>query len=105
MVQPSDEIVALYGFVDANTPGVPKTLPEIFETGYRQNPDARLLGHRSVVSTQPLKFGPYVWQTYKQVDARRRKIGSALHELFRSGVLRAEDMETVGIWSQNRPGK
>jgi len=95
----------LFGFIDANTPGIPKTLPEVFDCGYNQNPDARLFGHRPVISTQPLKFGPYVWQTYKQVDVRRRKIGSALHELFRSGVLKADGMETVGIWSQNRPGK
>jgi long-chain acyl-CoA synthetase len=93
----------LWGFIDADTPGIVKTLPEVFETGYNQNPDGRLLGHRPVISTQPLKFGPYVWQTYRQVDARRRKIGSALHELFKSGVLKGDDMETVGIWSQNRP--
>ncbi|KAF8136104.1 hypothetical protein EV363DRAFT_1541981 [Boletus edulis] len=95
---------AVFGFVDANTPGFPKTLPEIFENARHQKPDARLLGHRPVISTQPLKFGPYIWQTYNQVDARRRKIGSALHELFKSGVLKADEMETVGIWSQNRPG-
>ncbi|KAG6379112.1 long-chain-fatty-acid-CoA ligase [Boletus reticuloceps] len=94
---------AVFDFVDANTPGFPKTLPEIFESACHQNPDARLLGHRPIISTQPLKFGPYIWQTYKQVDARRRKIGSALHELFKSGVLKADEMETVGIWSQNRP--
>ena len=95
----------MFGLVDANTPGVPKTLPEIFDSGYQQNPDGKLFGHRPVISTQPLKFGPYAWQTYKQVDVRRRKIGSALHELFKSGALKAEAMETVGIWSQNRPGK
>jgi len=94
---------ALWGFFDANTPGVVKTLPEIFEAGHNLNPDGRLLGHRPVVSTQPLKFGPYIWQTYRQVDVRRRKIGSALHQLFKDGVLQRDDMETVGIWSQNRP--
>ncbi|KAH0830405.1 hypothetical protein J3R83DRAFT_1799 [Lanmaoa asiatica] len=94
---------ALFGLYDASTPQILKTLPEVFDNGYCQNPDARLLGHRPLISIQPLKFGPYVWQTYKQVDARRRKIGSALYELFKSGVLKAEDLETVGIWSQNRP--
>ncbi|KAG9318273.1 hypothetical protein JVU11DRAFT_357 [Chiua virens] len=92
------------GSVDASSsPGIPKTLPDIFEAGYKYDPDARLLGHRPVISTKPLKFGPYVWQTYRQVDVRRRKVGSALHELFKSGVLKAEDLQTVGIWSQNRP--
>ena len=80
------------------------TLPDIFDNGYNINPDCRLLGHRPIVSTNPLKFGPYVWQTYKQVDARRRSIGSALHSLFSRGELQGEDLETVGIWSQNRPG-
>lgn len=91
---------ALYGFVDVNA--LP-TLPDIFDNGYNINPDSRLLGHRPLVSTNPLKFGPYVWQTYKQVDGRRRRIGSALHRLFSQGELQGEDLETVGIWSQNRP--
>ncbi|KAF9239648.1 long-chain-fatty-acid-CoA ligase [Melanogaster broomeanus] len=94
---------AVYGLVDANTPGILKTVPDIFDNGYNMNPDARLLGHRPVVSTEPLKFGPYVWQTYRQVDIRRRRIGSALHSLFQKGELKAEDLQTVGIWSQNRP--
>ncbi|KAG8217331.1 hypothetical protein J3R82DRAFT_5426 [Butyriboletus roseoflavus] len=94
---------ALFGLLDVNTPQVFKTLPEIFDNGCSYNPDARLLGHRPVISTQPLKFGPYAWQTYKQVDVRRRKVGSALHQLFKSGILKTEDLETVGIWAQNRP--
>lgn len=92
---------AIYGLVDAS---VLPTLPDIFDNGYNINPDAKLLGHRPIVSTNPLKFGPYVWQTYKQVDVHRRRIGSALHSLFLRGELKGEDLETVGIWSQNRPG-
>ncbi|KAG1749004.1 uncharacterized protein EDB91DRAFT_1111955 [Suillus paluster] len=91
---------AYYGLVDVNA--LP-TLPDIFDNGYNINPDNRLLGHRPVVSTNPLKFGTYVWQTYRQVDGRRRRIGSALHSLFSHGELQGEDLETVGIWSQNRP--
>jgi hypothetical protein len=87
--------------VDVN---VLPTLPDVFDNGYNINPDCRLLGHRPLVSTNPLKYGPYVWQTYKQVDVRRRRIGSALHRLFSRGELQGEDLETVGIWSQNRPG-
>ncbi|KAJ8592807.1 acetyl-CoA synthetase-like protein [Rhizopogon salebrosus TDB-379] len=91
---------AIYGLVDANALA---TLPDIFDNGYKLNPEARLLGHRPIVSTSPLKYGPYVWQTYKQVDARRRRIGSALHSLFSRGELKGDDLETVGVWSQNRP--
>jgi long-chain acyl-CoA synthetase len=94
---------AIYGLINTNTPNILKTITDIFDNGYNMNPDARLLGHRPVVSTEPLKFGPYVWQTYRQVDVRRRKIGSALHSLFKRGELKADDLETVGIWSQNRP--
>lgn len=96
-----DTVSAVYGLVDVQA--LP-TLPDVFDNGYKFNPDARLLGHRPIVSTSPLKFGPYVWQTYKQVDVRRRCIGSALHSLFLRGELKGEDLETVGIWSQNRPG-
>ncbi|KAH7929786.1 long-chain-fatty-acid-CoA ligase [Leucogyrophana mollusca] len=94
---------AAFGLVSVETPNALKTLPEVFNNGYSMNPDARLLGHRPVLSTNPLKFGPYVWQTYREVDIRRRRIGSALHALFQSGELVGQDMETVGIWSQNRP--
>ncbi|KAI6043089.1 long-chain-fatty-acid-CoA ligase [Pisolithus marmoratus] len=94
---------AIYGFLDPNAPIFPKTLQDIFNSGYSSNPDANLLGHRPVLSKSPLKFGPYVWQTYRQVDARRRRIGSALLRLFSTGELKATDIETVGIWAQNRP--
>ncbi|KAL4074617.1 hypothetical protein V8B97DRAFT_2022828 [Scleroderma yunnanense] len=94
---------AVYGLVDTNAPGILKTLPEIFNNGYALNPDARLLGHRPLLSKTPLKFGPYVWQTYRQVDVRRRRIGSALHRMFSTGELKAADLDVVGIWSQNRP--
>ncbi|KAG1896085.1 long-chain-fatty-acid-CoA ligase [Suillus fuscotomentosus] len=91
---------ALYGLVDVS---VLPTLPDVFDNGYNINPDSKLLGHRPLVSTNPLKFGPYVWQTYKQVDGRRHRIGSALHRLFSQGELQGEDLQTVGIWSVNRP--
>ncbi|KAI6150966.1 long-chain-fatty-acid-CoA ligase [Pisolithus tinctorius] len=94
---------AVYGLLDPDAPNYPKTLQDIFNNGYSFNPDANLLGHRPVISRSPLKFGPYVWQTYREVDVRRRRIGSALHRLFATGELKATDMETVGIWSQNRP--
>ncbi|KAI6164358.1 hypothetical protein EDD17DRAFT_1807011 [Pisolithus thermaeus] len=94
---------AIYGLLDPDAPAYPKTLQDVFNNGYSFNPDANLLGHRPVLSKSPLKFGPYVWQTYRQVDVRRRRIGSALHRLFSTGQLKATGMETVGIWSQNRP--
>ncbi|KIM57625.1 hypothetical protein SCLCIDRAFT_1219315 [Scleroderma citrinum Foug A] len=94
---------ALFGLVDANGAGVLTTLPEVFNNGFALDPDARLFGHRPLLSKAPLKFGPYVWQTYREVDVRRRRIGSALHRMFNTGKLKAADLESVGIWSQNRP--
>ncbi|KAI6019687.1 hypothetical protein F5J12DRAFT_967217 [Pisolithus orientalis] len=78
-----------YGLLDPDAPSYPKTLQDIFNNGYSFNPDAKLLGHRPVISRSPLKFGPYVWQTYREVDVRRRRIGSALHRLFATGELKA----------------
>ena len=91
--------------VDITGAGILKTLPEVFNNGHALNPDAKLLGHRPLLSKTPTKFGPYVWQTYREVDVRRRRIGSALHYMFSTGEIKAEDLETVGIWSQNRPGE
>ncbi|EGN96081.1 hypothetical protein SERLA73DRAFT_76081 [Serpula lacrymans var. lacrymans S7.3] len=96
---------AIYGLLDHDIPNAFKTLPEIFDNGYLLGKGARFLGHRPVISTSPLKFGDYVWQTYPQVDVRRRRIGSALETLFKNGVLGggSDGLQTVGIWSQNRP--
>ncbi|KAG6335217.1 hypothetical protein ID866_3862 [Astraeus odoratus] len=98
-----NSFAAIFGLLDTNAPTALKTLPDVFNNGYSMNPDAKLLGHRPLLSKTPLKFGPYVWQTYRQVDVRRRRIGSALHHMFNTGELKATDLETVGLWSQNRP--
>ncbi|KAJ7929234.1 hypothetical protein B0H13DRAFT_1703325 [Mycena leptocephala] len=81
-----------------------QTLPDIFISGLSKGKDRPFLGHRPVVSKQPLKFANHFeWQTYGQVDVRRRKIGSAMVHLFKTGELGGGDLETVGIWSINRP--
>ncbi|TFY82291.1 hypothetical protein EWM64_g1722 [Hericium alpestre] len=94
-----------FGLFEVDVPGgLLKTLPEIFETGLARSRDYNLLGHRPLVSTNPLKFGDhFVWQTWAEVDARRRHIGSAIHHLFSAGQLGGGEYPTVGIWSQNRP--
>ena len=62
------------------------------------------LGHRPVLSTEPLKHANYhVWQSWPEVDARRRALGSALHKLFQDRTLGGGDLPTVGIWSKNCP--
>ena len=42
--------------------------------------------------------------SYGEVDRRRRYIGSALSSMFRDGQVGGGEYDTVGIWSQNRPG-
>ncbi|KIN94477.1 hypothetical protein M404DRAFT_168162, partial [Pisolithus tinctorius Marx 270] len=41
---------AVYGLLDPDAPNYPKTLQDIFNNGYSFNPDAKLLGHRPVIS-------------------------------------------------------
>jgi long-chain acyl-CoA synthetase len=64
-------------------------------------PNLKCLGHRPYdANTQT--FGQYVWQTYAQVQERRRNFGVgliALHEQV--GVTGRQ--YGVGLWCQNRP--
>lgn len=66
-----------------------------------------MLGRRSVVSENPPVFGgEYIWQTFGQVDKRRRAIGSAMEYKFKSGMYaQGGEFETIGIWSINTPGQ
>ncbi|KAG8863714.1 hypothetical protein FRB96_007551 [Tulasnella sp. 330] len=82
-----------------------KVLPDMFASGLSKGANRPFLGHRPVVSESPLVLGKeYVWQTYGQIDKRRRLVGSALEFKHKSGMYKAgEEFETVGIWSINRP--
>ncbi|KAG9032336.1 hypothetical protein FRB95_001589 [Tulasnella sp. JGI-2019a] len=81
------------------------TLTDLFESGLSQAADRPCLGHREVVSVEPLKYAPeYTWQTYTEVDRRRRAVGSGIHNMFESGRIPAgQDFQGVGIWAVNRP--
>ncbi len=99
-------LVAIFGYVDLNTPGALTTLLDVFDTGYALSKDLTFLGHRPVISKSPLKYADhFVWQTYAQVDERRRNLGSAIHTLFENGTVGGRELPTVGLWSPNRPGK
>lgn len=94
----------IWGLTGLHTPNALKTLDEVFESGLSGGRDMPCLGSRPIVSTNPLKFANhYVWETYGDVDIRRRNIGSALASLFSKGELGGGEFETVGIWSANRP--
>ncbi|KAJ6606501.1 long-chain-fatty-acid-CoA ligase [Mycena vulgaris] len=93
----------LWGLIEPTKHSI-QTLPDIFTSGLSKGKDRPFLGHRPVVSKQPLKYASkFEWLTYGQVDVRRRQLGSALVHLFKTGVLGGGDLETVGIWSINRP--
>lgn len=97
--------LGLFGLITEDTPNILKTLTGIFENGHKMGSDRPLLGTRPQISSNPIKYADhYVWQTYGQVDRRRRHIGSAVHKLFRDGELGGGEFDTVGIWSVNRPG-
>ena len=98
-------IVATFGYVDLDTPGVFTTLPEVFDSGYAVAKDSAFLGQRPVISKNPLTYAHhYVWLTYAEVEERRRHIGSAIHTLFENGTVGGGEYPTVGLWSSNRPG-
>jgi long-chain acyl-CoA synthetase len=98
--------LALFGLLTEETPNSLLTVDEIFLTGLKVGRNRAFLGHRQVISKNPLRFATdYTWQTYGEVDERRRRIGSALHALFTRGEVGGGDYDTVGIWSQNRPGR
>ncbi|KAI8998742.1 acetyl-CoA synthetase-like protein [Trametes punicea] len=93
-----------YPFVTLETPNTFKNLLQVFDEGYRRAKNNPCLGHRPIVSTQPLKYADYyVWQSWPEIDARRRAIGSGLHKLFQTGEIGGGDLPTVGIWSKNCP--
>ncbi|EIN07731.1 acetyl-CoA synthetase-like protein [Punctularia strigosozonata HHB-11173 SS5] len=85
-----------YGMFTLDTPNHLRTMTEAFEVGLKASRDEPMLGHRPLLSTSPLTFAKhYVWETYAQVDARRRAVGSAVYKLFRDGTLGGGELETI----------
>ncbi|KAG9028636.1 hypothetical protein FRB95_006267 [Tulasnella sp. JGI-2019a] len=82
-----------------------KVLPDLFDSGLAYGRDRNYLGHRQVISEHPLVLAKeYTWESYGQVDKRRRAIGSAMELKFKSGMYpKGAEFETIGIWSINRP--
>ena len=96
--------IAIYPFETIDSPGVLTTLLEVYDEGYRRSAGGDFLGHRPILSKKPLKYANhYVWQTWPQVDVRRRALGSGLHKLFQTKELVGGQYETVGLWSKNCP--
>lgn len=77
------------------------TAHEMFEEGVRFRPTSKCLGHRPYDPHTKI-FGPYVWQTYSEVQKRRTDFGAGLVNLLESiGVTGTQ--HGIGLWCQNRP--
>ncbi|KIY43630.1 acetyl-CoA synthetase-like protein [Fistulina hepatica ATCC 64428] len=96
---------SIWGLVNSKDPRVCSTLDLVFERALKHCRNSRCLGYRPRISKNPLLFADhYVWQTFAEVDARRKAIGSALLPMFLNGECGAgEALKTVGLWSVNRP--
>ncbi|GJJ11043.1 hypothetical protein Clacol_005274 [Clathrus columnatus] len=95
---------ALSKHYDPSHPQIRQSVAEFFEAGLEISYDKPCLGHRPIISTNPVTYSPsFIWQTYREVDARRRNVGSALEHLWRNGQLGGGELPTVGIWAANCP--
>lgn len=77
------------------------TVHDFFEQSAKRIPNRRCLGHRPYDRTTQT-FGPYVWQTYAELQKRRANFGVGLVTLLESvGVMGTQ--HGIGLWCQNRP--
>ncbi|EMC96297.1 hypothetical protein BAUCODRAFT_470013 [Baudoinia panamericana UAMH 10762] len=77
------------------------TIHELFEQTANRVPGKRCLGQRPYDAASKT-WGPYLWETYAQVQKRRADFGVglvALHE--QAGATGVQ--HGVGLWCQNRP--
>ena len=77
-----------------------KTAHDIFEQTAKRVPNNKCLGHRPY-DPATKTFGPYVWETYAQVQKRRANFGVGLVALLES--IGASGKQGLGLWCQNRP--
>ena len=66
-----------------------------------RNPHGKCLGHRPYDATHK-SWGPYVWETYAQVQKRRANLGCGLLALHESLGKKGKQYG-IGLWCQNRP--
>jgi len=74
---------------------------DMFEQTAKRIPNAKCLGYRPYDPTAKT-FGPYVWETYGEVQRRRHHFGVGLIALNES-IGNSGRQYGVGLWCQNRP--
>ncbi|KAJ3121814.1 Long chain acyl-CoA synthetase 7 peroxisomal [Nowakowskiella sp. JEL0407] len=86
-----------------------KTMYEGFQASLKFNPSANCLGFRPALELKKdgtIRWGGYVWQTYRQISERRINFGCGLVKLFRENVSKEIDDKgkwRLGLYSVNRP--
>jgi len=58
-----------------------RTLFESFERSVKQSPKNDCLGHREY-DRKTKTWGPYIWESYEEIHARRNRFGSGLVNIF-----------------------
>ncbi|KAJ3013260.1 hypothetical protein NUW54_g1642 [Trametes sanguinea] len=92
---------AQFELVTLDTPGVFTNLLEVWDEGFRRSKGGPFLAHRPVLSKKPLKLANhYEWQTWTEVDARRRAIGSAVHRMQRNTPLHGHESAKKSLTSE-----
>ena len=77
------------------------TAHDLFEQTAKRLPNAKCLGQRPYDASSKT-FGPYVWETYSEVQKRRANFGVGLVALHEA-VGKSGSQYGVGLWCQNRP--
>ncbi|KAF9921706.1 hypothetical protein FBU30_008227 [Linnemannia zychae] len=91
--------------VPASRPHI-RTVYDAFQHGINLNPNNPMLGHRPWDPVTKA-FGPYVWQTYQQVNDRVSRFGAGLVHIHTQNILGLDSLQAeqgwrVGLWSINR---
>ncbi|KAI8389388.1 hypothetical protein BD560DRAFT_344284 [Blakeslea trispora] len=81
-----------------------RTMIDIFNHGLNMSKDRPCLGVRSFKNAETGERGPFVWQTYREVNHRINNFGSGLLNYLNHtiGETRTQQIP-IGIWSINRP--
>jgi long-chain acyl-CoA synthetase len=74
---------------------------DMFEQAAREVPNNRCLGHRPY-DPATKTYGPYVWETYGDIQRRKTNFGAGLVGLLESVGVHGRQ-HGIGLWCQNRP--
>ncbi|KAH0399728.1 acetyl-CoA synthetase-like protein, partial [Aureobasidium melanogenum] len=88
------------GFLHSLDPQI-TSAHDYFEQTANRIPNAKCLGQRPYDPTTKT-FGPYVWETYGQIQERRKNFGVGLVHLHSKHGITGRQYG-IGLWCQNRP--